>query len=265
MDTKPQSVSHSCYCCGIIKEINNFVKNRNKCKLCANEHRRNKYNEDEEFRQKIIDRAILYKKKKITEKNKKKELEIGIGNKKCNYCNEIKPIDNFRHNRLKCKICERDDPKEKFKRVVRTRIYNALLRNKNKNTIEYLGCKPDDYVKWISYNSYDYIIENHGKLWHIDHVIPLSKFNLENEEEQFIAFNWRNTTAVSIKENLSKNNKILRPQLEEHIIKLKNYHLENKIDLPQSFINLFAKHLDAGTPLEPLLPLNDRNIIEELG
>ena len=264
MDTKPTE-NKCCIKCGKNKIIDEFLKNRNTCKECNNDKRRLRYKNDEDHRKNLIIKATEYKHGKVIERRKMKELEIGIGNKKCNYCNEIKPIDNFRHNRLKCKICERDDPKEKFKRVVRTRIYNALLRNKNKNTIEYLGCKPDDYVKWISYNSYDYIIENHGKLWHIDHVIPLSKFNLENEEEQFIAFNWRNTTAVSIKENLSKNNKILRPQLEEHIIKLKNYHLENKIDLPQSFINLFAKHLDAGTPLEPLLPLNDGNIIEELG
>ena len=38
----------------------------------------------------------------------------------------------FRYNRLKCRDCERDDPKEKFKRYIRTRIYNCL-RNKNKS------------------------------------------------------------------------------------------------------------------------------------
>jgi hypothetical protein len=60
---------------------------------------------------------------------------------------------------------------------------------------------------------------------------------------------------LASKENLAKNNKILIPQIEKHLEKLKEYHLENNLDLPQEFINLFAKHLVAGSPLEPLLPL----------
>jgi hypothetical protein len=62
---------------------------------------------------------------------------------------------------------------------------------------------------------------------------------------------------------LSKNNKIIKEQVEKHYKKLLEYHLENKLDLPQVFIDLFAKHLDAGNPLEPLLPLTFGNICEE--
>jgi hypothetical protein len=265
MDTKPDSVTKLCSKCDVEKFIVLFIKNKNTCKDCNNKLRREKYKSDEKHRQHLIDAATEYKKKRSIERNKEKELTIGIGNKKCSFCSEIKPIDNFRHNRLKCKVCERDDPKEKLKRVIRSRIYIALQKNKSKKTIEYLGCNQDDYVKWISYNSCDYTIDNHGKLWHIDHVIPLSKFNLDDEVEQLIAFNWRNTTAVSVKENLSKNNKILTSQIEEHLNRIKIYHNENKIDLPQSFVNLFAKYLVAGTPLEPSLPLCSRNVMEELG
>ena len=56
--------------------------------------------------------------------------------------------------------------------------------------------------------------------------------------------------------------------IEANNIKYKTlikYHLENKLDLPQVFIDLFAKHLDAGKPLEPSLPLTTGNICEELG
>ena len=69
-----------------------------------------------------------------------------------------------------------------------------------------------------------------------------------NEKEQLLAFNWRNTMPLSSKENLSKNNKIIIEQVKQHLEKLKEYHIENKLDLPQVFINLFAKHLDAGIP-----------------
>jgi hypothetical protein len=125
--------------------------------------------------------------------------------------------------------------------------------NKDKKTIEYLGCSSNEYLKWILINNNGYTLENRGKEWHIDHVIPLSKFNLDDEEQQTIAFNWRNTMPLSCKENLSKNNKIIKEQIEQHLIKLIEYHKENKLDLPQVFIDLFAKHLVAGSPLEPIL------------
>jgi hypothetical protein len=55
-------------------------------------------------------------------------------------------------------------------------------------------------------------------------MVPLSKFNLEDEQEQLIAFNWRNTMALSPKENLSKNNKIIQSQIKEHYFNLLEYY-----------------------------------------
>ena len=69
---------------------------------------------------------------------------------------------------------------------------------------------------------------------------------------------------LSCKENLSKNNKIIKSQVEQHYKKLVDYHIENKLDLPQVFINLFAKHLVDGNPLKLSLPLISGNICEEL-
>ena len=164
---------------------------------------------------------IILIKKKLIE-------EIGENNKICKYCEKIQPNDKFRKNRLKCKDCERDEPIEKFKRQIRTRIYN-LLRNKNKHTIDYLGCNYNEYFKWILTINPDYTLENHGVAWHIDHVIPLSKFNLDDEKELYLAFNWRNTTPLSCSENLSKNNKIITTQVKEHIKKLIEFHNINNI------------------------------------
>jgi hypothetical protein len=68
---------------------------------------------------------------------------------------------------------------------------------------------------------------------------------------------------LSPKENLSKNSKILVPQIEQHYKKLLDYHKENDMEIPQEFIDLFAKYLVAGNPLEPLLPLTYGNACEE--
>jgi hypothetical protein len=248
---KCNEVEKKCKQCDITKELTLFVKNRNICVECNNLKRRTKYENNEEHRKKLIQYSTEFKQKKIIEKHKQQMEELGIDNKRCNYCNHIKHETMFRHNRLKCKDCERDEPVEKIKRLIRSRIISAL-NNKNKHTVEYLGCNISEYLNWLLRNDSRYTLINRGSEWHIDHVIPLSHFNLENEEEQLIAFNWRNTMPLSCRENLSKNNKILPEQVKIHFEKLKKYHLENNLDLPQEYIDLFAKHLVAGSPLEPI-------------
>ena len=253
MDTKLENVTYkTCSNCLIEKQKEDFYKRGKICCNCNNEKRRQKYKDDEEYRKKLIRNATDLKHKKVIIRQKIKEEEqneIGIDNKKCKYCNEIKNKDRFRYNRLKCKDCERDEPTEKFKRYIRTRIYNCLRhKNKTKHSVEYLGCYSEEYFKWIFKYNNKYCLDNHGAEWHIDHVIPLSKFDLNIEEQQLIAFNWRNTMPLSCNENLSKNNKIIVSQIKEHYKKLVEYHEENKLDLPQVYIDLFAKYLVAGSP-----------------
>ena len=247
--------NQECNTCYETKPLTEIVKNRTICKDCHNLKRRNKYSSDEEHRLKLIQQASVFKHNKVIERQKIKLEEIGEDNKKCSVCFTIKNKCKFRYNRLKCRDCERDDPVEKFKRNVRSRIYIALKKHKELHTIQYLGCSSSEYLQWLTTYNEIYTLENRGKEWHIDHVIPLSHFNLENIDEQIIAFNWRNTMPLSAKENLSKNSKILLPQIEQHLEKIKEYHLENKLDLPQVFIDLFAKYLVVGNPPKSSLPL----------
>lgn len=271
MDTKPQSVK-TCLKCSETKEVKLFLTTHNICKDCNNARRREKYKNNEEHRALLIKKAIEVKQKRARIKNQKKaeelealEAEIGSENTICKYCNEIRPKTRFRHNRLKCKDCERDEPLEKLKRLVRARIF-AALNNKEKNTNEYLGCDIQTYTNWLLYNDKGFTMENRGSVWHIDHVIPLSKFNLEDECQQLIAFNWRNTMPLTSSENLKKNNRIIKEQVEEHLEKLKKYHAEKNIKLPQIYIDLFCDTSKlTGTSLEPSLPLTLGNICEEHG
>jgi len=258
--TKPINVAYkTCSKCKETKSSEEFYKHGSVCCECNNHKRREKYKENEEHRKKLIQQATVFKHKKVLEKQELKREEqnkIGLENKQCKYCNEIKHNDRFRHNRLKCKDCERDEPTEKFKRYIRSRIYNCLrYKTKTKHSVDYLGCSSDEYFKWMFNYNNNYKLENHGKEWHIDHVIPISKFDLSNESEQLLAFNWRNTMPLSSKENLVKNNKIVIEQIKAHLNILQNYHITYNIQLPQIYIDLFARYLDAGNPLEPSLPL----------
>ena len=256
--------TRTCSICTQTKTNLCFNKNRQPCCDCNNERRRLKYQTDETHRLKLIQRASEFKHKRTIARQQKKLDEIGENNKKCSKCNVIKIKERFRYNRLKCRDCERDEPIEKFKRSIRSRIHGAL-KSKVMHTIEYLGTSSADYLRWILNNNNNYTLENRGTEWHIDHVIPLSQFDLDDDSQQLIAFNWRNTMPLSAKENLVKNKKILKSQIEQHLEHLIEYHHTFNIEMPQTFIELFAKHLDAGNPLEPLLPLFPGNLEEELG
>jgi hypothetical protein len=232
-----------CSRCHQIKEFDKFVNKKNFCKECKN----------------LRQRQIRLEKNKI--KLDLTEKEIGKDNKKCSYCDKV-----FHKSYFKCKKCldcrrshqneytKKDFVKErkrikrqtnitcKFKHLQSNRIRSSLIY-KSKKTIEYLGCNAEQYFDWLSCSFIDGLcFENHGKEWHIDHVIPLSQFNLENEEEQLIAFNWRNTMPLSCRENLKKNNKIIKSQIEQHYKKLIEYHKEKNIEMPQNYIDLFATH-----------------------
>jgi hypothetical protein len=253
-----ESSNKTCTQCNSVKTINLFSRSglSNICIDCSNLKRRAKYNTYDDIRKKAVIKSTEFKQKKkaIRDELKQAELEklekeIGKDNTICKYCKEVKPKTGFRHNRLKCKDCERDEPVEKFKRNIRNRIYIGLKQNKPNHTHEYLGCSTTEYIKWLTYNNTKgYTLDNHGAEWHIDHVIPISKFNMKNKKEIALAFNWRNTMPLAAKENLAKNNKILLPQLKEHYENLQKYHKENNMKMPQKFINLYAKHLEAGNP-----------------
>lgn len=52
--------------------------------------------------------------------------------------------------------------------------------------------------------------ENYGiKGWHVDHILPLSSFDLTKEEEVIKACNYKNLQPLWWKDNLEKGNKII--------------------------------------------------------
>jgi hypothetical protein len=248
-------VTKPCINCEVEKPLTEFIHPTNRCKECNNNRRREEYHTDEAINAKLKEKGRDYKRRKTEARQKaraeekaKLEAEIGDNNTICKYCKEVVPKTHFRHNRLKCKDCERDDPIEKFKRGIRTRIWWCLNR-KEMHTIEYLGCTFPEYEKWILSYSPEFTMENRGTVWHIDHIIPISHFDMNDPAQQLIAFNWRNTAPLLARDNLAKNNRILSSQIEQHLSKLNEYHITHNIEFPIEFSNLFATRPNCGKPL----------------
>ena len=56
--------------------------------------------------------------------------------------------------------------------------------------------------------------DNHGE-WHIDHIKPISLFDLTKIEEQQICFHYTNLQPLWAKENISKGGRNRCVELEE--------------------------------------------------
>lgn len=215
------------YCC-LTKTLNDFRKNRLKCKECEKEHNR-------QYRKS----AIGQEKSKIwNETNKDKFVEL-----KANYhiANRDKINTEYRkryHN----------DPLFKLHALTKRRI--SLVIHKNQPTDSYIGCSSEQLKEWFEFCFSDVMsYENHGDVWHIDHVIPIKKFDLSDKNQQLICFNWKNLMPYPKIKNLTKNKNIDPNQIIIHIINLQKFHKNKNIDVPEEFIQIYAKHLNSGKSL----------------
>lgn len=72
--------------------------------------------------------------------------------------------------------------------------------------IKDLGCSILELKIWIESKFEPGMTwENHG-MWHLDHIRPLSKFNLMDREEFLKACNYTNLQPLWAKDNIRKSN-----------------------------------------------------------
>lgn len=219
-----------CKYCLIEKVVDQFRKNRLKCKECEKKDGRD-YRKSENGKDKS---------KKWIKDNK--EIFKNLNSEwSRNNRNKINEKYNYKYY---------NDPIFKLKRLIRRRI--SLVINKDQSTDIYTGCSTNDLKEWLEFCFIDnFSFENHGKLWHIDHVIPIEKFDLNNYKEKELCFNWKNLMPFSCKKNLSKNKNIDQQQIKIHLKNLQLYHNQKNIIFPKEYQSLYAKHLIiSGSPLE---------------
>jgi hypothetical protein len=252
----------TCISCNKTKLNNEYYKNNdNKCKECRKEDEREK-------RKKLKDMAIpneIYlcnfcsKNKPASDfrplRKRCKECEKSYGreyrksdfgkNKAIEWSNQNKEKHHelqanwYQNNkeRIYQKYNERikTDHIFKLKRTCKSRISQSI--HKDKKTDIYIGCDIKFLKEWLSFcMTEDMNYENHGNLWHIDHVIPIDLFNLDNTSEQFICFNWKNLSPEYARYNLKKNNKIDKYQVLKQIGKLVDFHKIKNMKIPYKYI-----------------------------
>ena len=113
---------------------------------------------------------------------------------------------NYENNRIK------NDPQFRLSKNIRRRVLFFLQSNniyKNNKTFEIIGCTPQQLKEYIQSQFRDNMSwENYGYYgWHIDHIIPLSSSN--TEEELYKLCHFTNLQPLWAEDNLKKSNKIL--------------------------------------------------------
>ena len=88
---------------------------------------------------------------------------------------------------------------------LRTRLYHKI---KDKSSIVNLGCSISEFKLYIENQFQSGMTWNNYGEWHIDHVIPLSKFNLTSETELKEACNYLNLQPLWAKDNIRKSNHV---------------------------------------------------------
>ena len=164
------------------------------CKLCMK-----KGNDDYYHEVGKIERADYYKQHRIDNKD--------YFNSYCkrHYHENKEWYRNWERNRLK------EDMGFRLRKNIGVRInmalkaYNALKQDR---TIEYLGCNMEEYTQYLeSKFTPEMSWDNYGTYWEIDHIKPICKFNLLNEEEMYECFHYKNTQPLTKPENREKSGK----------------------------------------------------------
>lgn len=112
------------------------------------------------------------------------------------------------------------------RRQINAHITNALRTGKDAN-IKNVNCSVDQLKKWLKFQFKDGWDFGANKTWNIDHVVPLSFFNLENEHEELLACHWSNVRPVDPDENRRKSDKIVKDLVLSHIETIKAFLSEN--------------------------------------
>ncbi len=127
-----------------------------------------------------------------------------------------------RNNRDRIRVRKREssrrrylDPHNRVAGSVRRRIGKLMAGKSKPDRSEcLLGCSFGEFIQYISARfKPGMTMENYGRKWHIDHIMPCSAFDLTREDQLRQCCHFTNLRPLWAKANLRKASKITDPQL----------------------------------------------------
>jgi hypothetical protein len=213
-----------CNKCDIPKQDDEFRKNRRVCKDCEKEHGRNY-------------RRNTTKAKEWATDNKDKMSKLSS--------------DWFQEN--KERICEkRKERTRKDPEYSREMSYRASLSKcvRYQKTNVYLNIDGEGFQDWLeahfeANSESGMSLRNYGRVWCLDHVIPMTYYREYPEEFSFeFLASWYNIAPVLISVNVTKNKYVDLEQLELQKIVYNHYCLVYEREIDETVLQTFDKLID---------------------
>ena len=125
----------------------------------------------------------------------------------------------------------------KMSEILRSKIHK-ILNNKPTSFLKYLGCDLEWFKKWIEFR-FDKNMnwDNLGKYWQIDHILPISRFDMTNENDIRICFHWTNLQPLESTENRQKYDNFILHYYFNNIINVNRFNSKNTRYLGYQIVN----------------------------
>ncbi len=177
------------------------------CRPCTRKYKGLYYEKNKEkllddFRERYLKNADLRRKQENDRRNadpetyRRRAIEYQKNNRQSVYERQRKWVKKKRET----------DSNYKIKVNLRRRLNKALRGQvKSGSAIKDLGCTVEFFKDWISEKfTNEMTWENYGTVWHIDHITPLSCFDLSVRQQVLKAVHYTNLQPLLASENIRK-------------------------------------------------------------
>ena len=121
-----------------------------------------------------------------------------------------------------------NDIQFRLSKIYRNRL-NSYIKGE-KELVKYLNCNLIELKNFIEIQfEKDMFWDNRNNIWELDHVIPVSKFNLEIPLHKEVCFHWSNLKPIYTSINKQKSNKFFKNYIKTHSEFCSNYSLTHNL------------------------------------
>lgn len=178
-----------------------------RCKPCKKRYDEIRYaSNSEKIKSKVNDH---YQKNRIEKLNYQKDYYINNRSERIAYANTYRKTNWSEIYNKKVKK-RKEDVNYKLSENLRNRLRDAISgRRKSGSAVRDLGCTISELKAWLEKQFQEGMSwDNYGFYgWHIDHVIPLSNFDLTSKTQVKKVCHWFNLRPLWAKQNISEGNR----------------------------------------------------------